>query len=260
MEILIIGDVFSKLGREAVERNIKRIRSERKINFVICNGENISHGRGMNEGHYLWLLSQGVNVITMGNHTYNQKSIENVMNDARCLVRPYNYVDENLPGVGYVTVNYNGVKITVYQMLGQVFMKENEASNPFTKTNELLDMIDSDIIICDFHAESTSEKIAYGYAFDGRVTCVFGTHTHVQTSDERILPNGTAYITDVGMTGPVNGVIGVKKDIIVDRYLNNGQMRFEPEDTGLSQFSAVILTINDVTHKATKIERLYIVE
>ena len=256
MEILIIGDVFSKLGRSSLERNIKRIKSERKINLIICNGENISHGRGMNEGHYLWLLSQGVNVITMGNHTFNQKSIENVMRDSRLLVRPYNYAEE-VSGVGYVTINYNGLKVTVFQMLGQVFMKEGEATNPFTATTELLEKLDSDIIICDFHAESTSEKVAYGYAFDGKLTCVFGTHTHVQTSDERILPGGTAYITDVGMTGPLNGVIGVKKDIIVDRYMNNGQLHFEPEDDGPSQFSAIIVTIDDKTHKTTKIERLY---
>ena len=255
MEILIIGDVFSKLGRSSLERNIKKLRSERKINLIICNGENISHGRGMNEGHYLWLLSQGVNVITMGNHTFNQKSIDNVMNDSRLLVRPYNYIDETR-GVGYVTINYNGISVTVFQMLGQVFMKE-EVRSPFEATNELLEKVNSDIMICDFHAESTSEKVAYGYAFDGKLTIVFGTHTHVQTSDERILPNGTAYITDIGMTGPLNGVIGVKKEIILDRYINNGQMHFEPEDEGVSQFSAIIVTVDDKTHKATKIERLY---
>ena len=136
----------------------------------------------------------------------------------------------------------------------------DSALNCFLATKTLLEEIDSDIIICDFHAESTSEKVAYGYAFDGILTCVFGTHTHVQTSDERILPKGTAYITDVGMTGPLNGVIGVKKDIILDRYMNNGQMHFEPEDEGVSQFSAVILTVDDKTHKATKIERIYILD
>jgi len=120
MKILIVGDVFSKLGREALARNIKRIKEEQKINFIIVNGENITHGRGMNEGHYLWLLEQGVNVITMGNHTFNQRSIYNYMDDSKCLVRPMNYLEE-VPGRGYVTVNYNGTKITVFQMLGQVF-------------------------------------------------------------------------------------------------------------------------------------------
>lgn len=258
MEILIIGDVFSKLGRSALERNIKRIKSERKINLIICNGENISHGRGMNEGHYLWLLNQGVNVITLGNHTWNQRSIYNIIDGAKCLVRPYNYKGD-VPGTGYITINYNGIKITVFQMLGQVFMNE-EVDSPFEKTEELLQKLESDIIICDFHAESTSEKIAFGYAFDGRITCVYGTHTHVQTADERILEKGTAYITDIGMTGPIEGVIGVKKDIIIDRYINNGKMRFEPEDEGKSQFCGIILEINDTTHKVTRIDRLNVIE
>lgn len=258
MEILIIGDVFSKLGRSALERNIKKIKSERKINLIICNGENITHGRGMNEGHYLWLLSQGVNIITLGNHTWNQRSIYNYIDNAKCIVRPYNYLEEH-PGKGFVTINYNGIKITVFQMLGQVFMNE-EVANPFEKTKELLETLNSEIIICDFHAESTSEKIAFAHAFDGRITCVYGTHTHVQTADERIFPKGTAFISDIGMTGPLDGVIGVKKEIIVDRYLNEGKMRFEPEDEGKSQFCGIILEINDTTHKVTRIDRLNVIE
>ena len=258
MKILFVGDVFSKLGRKALETNLRRIRENEKINFVIVNGENISHGKGMNEGHYQWLLSLGVNVITLGNHSFNQKSIYNIIDDAKCIVRPYNYTKEQ-PGVGYVTVNYNGIKITVMQMMGNVFMAD-ECTNPFTNTKQLLEEIKSDIIICDFHAESTSEKIAFGFAFDGKLTAILGTHTHVQTSDERILQNGTAYITDVGMTGPIDSVIGVKKEIIVDRYLNDGKQRFEPEDSGLTQFNAVIIDINEITHKATKIERIHIVE
>ena len=258
MKILFFGDVFSKLGRKALESNLKRIKENEKINFVIINGENISHGKGMNEGHYYWLLSQGANVITLGSHSFQQRSINNIIDDAKCLVRPYNYIEEK-PGVGYVTVNYNGIKITVMQMLGQVFMAE-EATNPFTATQELLEKIDSEIIIVDFHCESTSEKIAYGYAFDGKVTAILGTHTHVQTADERILDNGTAYITDVGMTGPLNSVIGVKKEIIVDRYMNGGRHRFDPEDEGLTQFSAVILELDEKTHKVTHIDRLHVIE
>lgn len=259
MKILIVGDVFSKLGRASLERNIQRIKQEQKINFIIVNGENITHGRGMNEGHYLWLLNNGANVITMGNHTFNQRSIYNYIDDSKCLVRPYNYLNPETKGKGYVTVNYNGIKITVFQMLGQVFMNE-EVHNPFIQTEELLKQIDSDIIICDFHAESTSEKIAFGYAFDGRITCVYGTHTHVQTNDARILAGGTAFISDVGMTGPYDGVIGVKKEIIVDRYLNNGKMRFEPDEDGPMQFSAIILEINEITHKVTKIDTVHVIE
>lgn len=258
MRILFVGDVFSKLGRKALEVNIKRIKENDKINFIVVNGENISHGKGMNEGHYYYLLSLGVNVVTLGNHSFQQKSLYNIIDDAKCLVRPYNYIEEQ-KGVGYLTINYNGTKITVIQMLGTVFMAE-VAENPFIKTKELLEKLDSDIYIIDFHAESTSEKIAFGYAFDGKVQAIIGTHTHVQTSDERILPNGTAYITDVGMTGPLEGVIGVKKEIIVNRYIDDIRSRFEPEDNGLYQFNAVIIDIDEKTHKATKIDRIHIVE
>ena len=156
MKILFVGDVFSKQGRKALETNLKRIKENEKINFIIVNGENISHGKGMNEGHYLWLLNQGVNVITLGNHSFQQRSIYNIIDNAKCLVRPNNYIEEK-PGVGHITVNYNGIKITVIQMLGTVFMAE-EAKNPFIDTDELLKTIDSDIIIVDFHTESTSEK------------------------------------------------------------------------------------------------------
>lgn len=257
MKILFVGDVFSKLGRETFERNLKRIKEEQKINFVIVNGENVSHGKGMNEGHYKWFLSQGVNVITLGNHSFQQRSIYNFIDDVNNIVRPYNYVD--VPGKGYVTVNYNGIKITVFQMIGRVLMNE-ELPSPFDKTKEILDNVESDIFICDFHGETTSEKIAYGYAFDGKVTAILGTHTHVQTRDARILDNGTAYITDVGMTGPLDGVIGVEKSIILDRYMNDGKHRFDPQETGKTQFSAVILEINENTKKVTKIDTIYVIE
>ena len=232
MKILIVGDVFSKLGRASLERNIAKLKEEHKINFIIVNGENISHGRGMNEGHYLWLLNLGVNVITMGNHTWNQRSIENYIHDSKVLVRPMNYLDEK-PGKGFVTVNYNGIKITVFQLLGQVFMNE-EVDSPFKVSNEFLETINSDIVICDFHAESTSEKIALGYALDGKVTCVYGTHTHVQTADEKILPRGTAYITDIGMTGSSDGVLGLKKEISIEKIVHGKNLNFEWCDTILS--------------------------
>ena len=135
-----------------------------------------------------------------------------------------------------------------------------EFPSPFEAAQKVLDEVPSDIYICDIHAEATSEKIAFGYNFDGKIDIVFGTHTHVQTSDARILPNGTAYITDVGMTGALEGVIGVKKEVILDRLLNDGRKPFDPKDDGLSQFSAIIVEINDTTHKVTSIDTIYIVE
>ena len=257
MKILFIGDIFSVLGRKVVEENIKKIKQEETINFIIANGENISHGKGMNEGHYKWLLEQGVNVITLGNHSFQQKSIYNFIDDNNNVVRPINLNTEH--GKGFVTVNYNGIKITVLQVLGNVMMSE-EYLDCFPMAKETIDNLDSEIIICDMHAEATSEKIAFGYAFDGKVTAVLGTHTHVQTSDARILEKGTAYITDVGMCGPLDGVIGVKKDIIVDRYLNNTKKTFVPEDEGKTQFCAVILNIDDKTYKVKKIETIRIID
>ncbi|NLD26577.1 MAG: TIGR00282 family metallophosphoesterase [Acholeplasmataceae bacterium] len=258
MKILIVGDVFSKLGRASFERNIKRIKEQEKINFIIVNGENTSHGRGLNQGHYLWYLEQGVNVITLGNHAYQNKSILNFIDEANNIVRPYNF-PENSPGKGYCTVNYNGITITVFQVVGKVFMSSDN-DDPFKKTEELLENVKSDIYICDFHGEATSEKIAFGYAFDGRVQVIFGTHTHVQTNDARILDKGTAYITDVGMTGPLDGVIGMKKEIIIDRYLNDGMQRFSPQETGKTQFCAIIIEINERTKKVAKIDKLYVIE
>lgn len=259
MKILFVGDIFSKLGRESFERNVKKIKSEQKINFIIANGENISHGKGMNEGHYKWLLEQGVNVITLGNHSFQQRSIYNFIDDVNNVVRPINVFDEH--GKGYVTVNYNGIKITVLQVMGNILMNDEvERPSSFISTKEALEEIESDIIICDIHAEATSEKVAYGFAFDGKVTAVLGTHTHVQTNDARILEGGTAYISDVGMTGPLDGVIGVEKSIILDRYLNEGRQRFSPQETGKTQFCAVILDIDDKTYKAKNIETIRIVE
>ncbi|MDD4000884.1 MAG: TIGR00282 family metallophosphoesterase [Bacilli bacterium] len=258
MNILIVGDVYSKLGRASFERNVKKIKEQEKINFLIVNGENTSHGRGLNEGHYLWYLEQGVNVITLGNHSYHNRSILKYIDNVNNVVRPYNFPD-NSPGKGYVTINYNGILITVFQVIGRVFMSE-ENSDPFKCAQEVLETVKSDIYICDFHGEATSEKVAFGHAFDGKIQIIFGTHTHVQTNDARLLAGGTAYITDVGMTGPLDGVIGVKKDIIIERYLKEGTQRFSPQDTGKSQFNAILVNINEITKKATKIDILNVIE
>lgn len=257
MNILIVGDIFSKLGRTAFEKNIKKLQNEKTINFIVVNGENISHGKGMNEKHYKWLMSFGVNVITLGNHSFHNKQIYDFIDDVKNVVRPANYPDDT-PGKGYVTINYNGTKITVIQVMGQVFMGEGNSS-PFKKTEEILENTSSDIYICDFHGEATSEKIAFGHYFDGKINIIFGTHTHVPTNDARILPKGSAYITDVGMTGPLDGVIGVKKEIILNRILSDEKARFEPEDSGMSQFNAILVELG-TNFKAKKIDKINIIE
>lgn len=259
MKILIVGDVFSRLGRESFERNVRRIKAEQKIHFIIVNGENTSHGRGLNENHYKWYMQQGVNVITLGNHSYSNKMILNFIDDVPNLIRPYNFTF-NSPGKGYCQINYNGIKITVMQLIGKVFMNNPNDACPFQKAQEILDTIKSDIYICDFHAETTSEKIAFGHHFDGKIQIIYGTHTHVQTSDARILNQGTAYITDVGMTGAIDGVIGVDREIIIDRYIKESLTRFSPQETGKTQFNAIIVEINEVAKKVTKIDSISIVE
>ncbi|HNZ50329.1 MAG TPA: TIGR00282 family metallophosphoesterase [Bacilli bacterium] len=258
MNFLIIGDVFSKLGRKSLEYNLKKLRETEAIHFVIVNGENTSHGRGLNEGHYKWLLEQGIQVITLGNHSFSNRSIYKYIDEAKNLVRPANFSDD-AKGQGYVTIKYNQLSVTVMQVVGQVFMN-GEVVSPFLKAQEILDQVPSDIYVCDFHGEATSEKIAFGYHFDGKIQIIFGTHTHVQTNDARLLDQGTAFITDVGMTGPLDGVIGVEKRIILDRYLNNGLERFSPQETGKTQFSAVLVEVNEITKKASKIKTIRIID
>ena len=260
MEILIVGDVFSKLGRESFERNVAKIKKERNINFIVVNGENTSHGKGLNQNHFKWYMTQGVNVVTLGNHTYDNKQIFDFIDDTPNLIRPYNFPSD-AKGKGVCTINYNGLKITVFQMSGQVFMKDGDKfANPFSATEEILNKYPSDIYICDFHGEATSEKIAYGLHFDGRVHIMYGTHTHVTTTDGRILPNGSAYITDLGMTGALNGVIGTKKEIIIDRFINHSMLTFAPEDSGESQFNAFLVSIDEKTKKVTKVDTISVLE
>ncbi|MFA6627580.1 MAG: TIGR00282 family metallophosphoesterase [Bacilli bacterium] len=258
MKILIVGDIFSKLGRESFERNLKKIREEHKIHFIIVNGENTTHGRGLNEKHFKWFLSLGVHVITLGNHSYHNKTILEFIDTTPNLIRPYNFPDD-APGKGITTINYNGMKITVFQMIGMVFMAEGNFS-PFEKTEELLQKYPSDLYICDFHAEATSEKIAFGHYFDGRIQIIFGTHTHVPTHDARLLPKGSAYITDVGMTGPLDGIIGMKKEIIINRYLHQSKAIFTPENEGKSQFNAVLVEVDDKTYRPLSIKSIQIID
>ncbi|HOA77882.1 MAG TPA: TIGR00282 family metallophosphoesterase [Bacilli bacterium] len=258
MKVLIVGDVYSKLGRASFEKNVKKIKEKEKIDIIIVNGENTSHGRGLNERHYRWYIEQGVTVVTLGNHAFENRGIFNYIEEVDNVIRPYNF-PENSPGKGYATFRRNNLTVTVMQMIGKVYMSE-ENSCPFAKTEELLEKLDSDLYICDFHAEATSEKIAYAHCFDGRIQVIYGTHTHVQTNDARILDNGTAYITDVGMTGALDGVIGVKKETIINRFLRGTQERFSPENEGKTQFNAIILEINEISKKVTNIDTINLVE
>lgn len=255
MNILFIGDIYGKLGRSTVAQNLTKIKNEYNINFVIANGENAAHGRGITEAIYKEFLSLGIQVITMGNHTFDNRDIFNFINEARNLLRPAN-MDISVPGKGYEIFTYNEIKIVVINLIGRTYLPPLDS--PFRKFDEIYNEVKDlkPIIIVDFHAEATSEKIAFGYYVDGRATAVIGTHTHVPTNDYRLLPKQTAYITDVGMCGPLNGVIGVEKDSVINRFINGLPTIFSPVEEGDVQFNAVVIKVDLKTKKALEIKSI----
>ena len=252
MKILLIGDIFSMAGREMIDKHLENIKNTKGINFIIANGENIAHGNGITNNYYKFLLEHHINVVTLGNHSFANHDIFNFIDDAKNLIRPLNY-PKGVPGKGFVTINYNNLKITIFQVMGRTFMNTS-LDCPFETTENLLAKVDSDIYICDFHGEATSEKIAFAHHFDGRVNIIVGTHTHVQTNDAHILPKGTMYMTDLGMTGALDGVIGVEKETIIKRFITGLPVRHIPMETGRKQFNGLIVEINETNHKVTNFE------
>ena len=258
MKILLIGDIFSASGREMIENHLDEIRTKYGINFIVANGENIAHGNGITNNYYKFLLEHHVNVVTLGNHSFANHDIYNFIDDAKNLVRPLNYPG-NVPGKGYVTLRYNNLTVTVFQVMGRTFMNSS-LDCPFQKTEELLNNVKSDLYICDFHAEATSEKIAFGHHFDGRVNIIVGTHTHVQTNDAHLLPNGTMYMTDLGMTGALDSVIGVESSLIIKKFLTGLPVRHVPCEKGRKQLNGLVVEINDISHKVTNFEIINMVK
>jgi metallophosphoesterase (TIGR00282 family) len=260
MRILFIGDIFGRPGRTIVRDRLPGVVRDQAIDLIIANGENSAAGFGITPALAEELFELNVDVITTGNHVWDKREIidyfqmveGNGRGPARRVLRPANYAAD-LPGWGL----YQGVKgkipYAVINLQGRVFMASND--DPFRIADQLLKKIEAKVILVDIHAEATSEKISLGWYLDGRVTAVVGTHTHVPTADERVLPNGTAYITDVGMTGPYDGVIGVKKELVVGKFLNGMPVRFEPA-TGDVRFCAVVIDCDEKTGKAREIERL----
>lgn len=257
MRILIVGDVYGSMGRKILYTKLPELRNQKNINFTIVNGENIAHGSGINATYYKELLENNVNVVTLGNHAFRNNDIHNFIKDASKLVRPLNM--PNVPGSGYVTVRYNNITITVFQVLGRTFIN-GPLDCPFRTTEDLLAKVKSDIYICDFHGEATSEKIAYGLYFDGKVDIIVGTHTHVQTNDAHILDKGTMYITDLGMTGARDGVIGVDPIMIENKFITGLPCRHLPMEKGKKQFCGLIIDFNELTHKVTNFEVINIVQ
>ncbi|MDP9263924.1 MAG: TIGR00282 family metallophosphoesterase [Acidobacteriota bacterium] len=262
MRILFIGDIFGSPGRSIVRDHLADIVSGQKIDLVIANAENAAGGFGVTPSIAEELLELGIEVLTTGNHVWDKKEIIDYMRSAdgdpksaaRRLLRPANF-PAGTPGVGVFegTTRAGGVAYAVLNLQGRVFMAGND--DPFRTADALLKQIRAKVIFVDMHAEATSEKMAMGWYLDGRVTAVVGTHTHVPTADARLLSQGTAYLTDVGMTGPYDSVIGVKKEMILERFLTSMPARFEPAKDDV-RLCAAVVECDPETGRASSIERL----
>jgi metallophosphoesterase (TIGR00282 family) len=253
MNILFVGDVFGQPGRDALLRRLPALVQERAVDFVIVNGENAANGAGITSKIATKLLNGGVDVITTGNHVWRQREVFTFLASSDRIVRPANYPPSSPGRAVTVRPAADGTDVAVVNLMGSLYI--GAGVSPFRIVDELVTQAGelADTVVVDFHAEATSEKVAMGHYLDGRVAAVVGTHTHVQTADARVLPKGTAYITDVGMTGPVDSVIGVKTEIILRRFLTEMPMPFEVAD-GQVRINAVVIEVRD--GRAAAIERL----
>ncbi|MCP0886020.1 TIGR00282 family metallophosphoesterase [Ligilactobacillus sp. WILCCON 0076] len=258
MRILFVGDVMGEPGQEMLEQYLPLVKHKYRPQVTIVNGENATHGRGINERVYKKILKSGADIITMGNHTWDNREIHDFIDDAKKLIRPANFSAHKVPGKGYAIININQIKLAVLNLQGRVFM--NPSDDPFAVAEKIITELQekTDVIFVDFHAETTSEKEAFAWYFAGKVSAVLGTHTHVQTNDARILPGGTAFLSDVGFTGPYNGILGMKRENVIERFLNQMPTRFEVDETGPQTFSACLVDVNDSNGQAKRIETLQI--
>ncbi len=258
-KILVIGDVVGRCGRNLIFEHLDEIKKEYNIDFTVVNGENATTGNGITEKYAYMMLDAGADVITLGNHAFDKKDLSNMLEVSNAIVRPLN-VSPDLPGDGVKVFDLGDEKIAVINLLGKVFM-DNSADNPFYILKKAVENIkrryNTNNIIVDFHAEATSEKQALGYFIDGEVSLLYGTHTHVQTNDARILRNGTAYITDIGMTGSESSVIGLDKEIAIARLKDDERGKFKWGDTD-PMINGAVITIDEKTGKALSAELIYI--
>lgn len=250
MKILFIGDIYGEPGRKILLDNLDELKQTYRPNIIIVNAENsANNGRGITQKFYKELMSAGVHAVTMGNHVWGQNELLEFISDSH-VVRPINFFEA--PGKGYDLIKYNDQTLLVINALGRTFMNASLES-PFFEIERVIGEIKSDYVFVDFHAEATSEKIALGHYLDGRVSAIVGTHTHVQTADERRLPKGTLYITDVGMTGPLDGIIGVDKEIVVKRFLHGHSVSNQVAITK-NQLNGVIMDLKQKTIKRIHLE------
>ncbi len=265
MNILFVGDIFGSAGRRIVREHIGHVRHAHNVELTVVNAENAAGGFGLTPQIAEEIFDLGADVLTMGNHVWDKKELIDYMNSVppdsqdrpRRVIRPANFVP-GTPGHGiYMGRTASGVEYAVLQLQGRVFMAPND--DPFRSANALLDTIKAKVIVVDFHAEATSEKVAMGWHLDGRVTAVLGTHTHIPTADERILHNGTAFQTDVGMSGPYDSIIGVEKDLVLHRFLTGMPGKFEAA-RGNPRMCATLVACDPASGRASAIQRIMLGE
>jgi len=255
MRILFIGDIVGKAGREAIEGVLEKVVSEYKIEFTVANGENAAGGMGITPSIAVEILDEGVDVLTSGNHIWAKKEIVPFLDEESRILRPANYPPK-VPGRGSgIFHSRSGQRVGVLNLEGRVFMKHLDC--PFRVGEKEVELLrkETNIILVDFHAEATSEKMAMGWFLDGKVSAVLGTHTHVQTSDDRILDEGTAYISDVGMTGPMDSVIGIRKEIALERLLTQIPWKFDVAKDAI-ELQGVVIDVDSNTGKSKDIKRI----
>ena len=246
MKVFFIGDIVGRSGRRVIADSLSTLFAEHKWDLCIANAENAAGGKGLTRAIADELMGLGIDALTMGNHTWDNKEIFNFIDDAQHIIRPYNY-PRAVPGRGYTVLDRGSKKIGIVNLSGQAFMGPYDC--PFAAIDRVLaELIMTDHIIVDFHAEATAEKVAMAYYLDGRVSAVVGTHTHIQTADERVMPGGTLYITDVGMSGPVDSVLGMEIKPVIQKFTTKLPQRFSAA-SGPGQMCAVLL---DFDNKAIK--------
>jgi metallophosphoesterase (TIGR00282 family) len=254
---MIIGDVVGSPGREALKRCVSLLREQHQIHACIANGENAAGGFGLTAQTAEEMFAGGIDFITGGNHIFDKRDFGEYLESSNRVIRPANYPPA-VPGRGAGTFTADGVTVGVLNLMGRTFMPPTD--DPFRCADVMVGDLRrrTPVIVVDLHAEATSEKVAMGRYLDGRVSCVVGTHTHVQTADEQIFPGGTAYISDLGMTGPMDGVIGMEQGAVLDRFLTGLSERFNVQKSGMKQFNAAVVSIDRGTGKATEIKRIFL--
>jgi metallophosphoesterase (TIGR00282 family) len=258
MKVVFIGDIVGSVGRDTVKRLLPWIKDKYQPHIIIANGENAAGGRGINAAITRELFEWGVHGITMGNHTWDNREIFEFIDDEPRMVRPAN-LPPGTPGAGSAVIKAGNKELAIVNLIGRTFLPPSDC--PFRAADEIVDELRKKhkCILVDFHAEATSEKIAMGWHLDGRASLVVGTHTHVQTNDDRILPQGTAYLTDAGMTGPREGVLGMEREGVIRKFITGLPSRFQVADTKWI-LSGVFVDIDEATGKAVKIQKIRVDE